>query len=363
MDSRFQWSMSLVELVGLSDVALIRHLQKMKILQKLRWCPHCKSGRLWPLKQHAGRGPAYRCRARGCQKFVLPHAGPPFFACSWGSAHVPLRTQAMVLFCCIARVDMGKIHILTSAGRKVVETLCRRWRQTLVRYVEHKQSQVCLGEGLKWSECEVDEVTCRGRRVGQKVTWYQYCGLLKRGDRRTLVLAKMKVKTTSVKLKGKGAGSTVSPGPITKAEWKKIADKYVKLRKVLLHCDGARAYKFSNIPGVVTDAVKHKRPKPIYSMLKKHVLPKDQLKAHVKVKSLPAREKEVVWVKTGTQLIDNCWRQLRAIGLPKSTKAEDQIVNRRVREFQWHHWNAEADKWAEAGHVFSDSHVQRMCRM
>ena len=262
MDSKYaaelrcqQWSMSLVELVGLSDVALIRHLQKMKILQKLRWCPHCKRGRLWPLKQHAGRGPAYRCRARGCQKFVLPHAG-----CSWGSAHVPLRTQAMVLFCCIARVDMGKIHILTSAGRKVVETLCRRWRQTLLRYVEHKQSQVCLGEGLKWSECEVDEVTCRGRRVGQKVTWYQYCGLLKRGDRRTLVLGKMKVKTTSVKLKGKGAGSTVSPGPITKAEWKKIADKYVKLRKVLLHCDGARAYKFSNIPGVVTDAVKHKRP-------------------------------------------------------------------------------------------------------
>ena len=65
------------------------------------------------------------------------------------------------------------------------------------------------------------------------MTWYQYCGLLKRGDRRTLILAKMKVKSTYIKRKGKGAGSAVSPGPITKKEWRSIANKFVKLRKAL----------------------------------------------------------------------------------------------------------------------------------
>ena len=74
-------------------------------------------------------------------------------------------------------------------------------------------------------------------------------------------------------------------------------------------------------------------------------------KAHTDLKKLPANEKEVVWVKKGTQLFDNCWRQLKLLGLPKSTKAEDGAVHYRVREFQWHHWNAESDKFKAAGDV------------
>jgi hypothetical protein len=284
----------------------------------------------------------------------LPHSRHPIFVASWGNSYVSLRQQALVLFCLVARVELGKIHLLTGLGRKVVESVAARWRKALVAYVEKKQMAIQLGDGKKWSQCEVDEVTCRGKRQGQKVTWFQYCGILKRGDRKTLVLAKMKVKSTYIKQKGKGKGSSVSPGPITKAEWRQVANKFVKNKKILLHCDGARAYRYGRIPGVIADSVKHKRPKPIYTALWRHILPKDQSKAHADIKDikkLRASEKEEVWVKKGTQLVDNVWQQLKLLGLPKSTKAEDNVVHFRVREFQWHHWTAEKDKWVAAGDV------------
>ena len=74
------------------------------------------------------------------------------------------------------------------------------------------------------------------------------------------------------------------------------------------------------------------------------VLPKNQSKAHTDLKKLPASEKETVWVKKGTQLVDNVWRQLKLLGLPKSTKAEEAIVHHRIREAE-----AEADEWRAAG--------------
>ena len=343
------WCTSLLTLAQLPERALIKHLLKIGMLQKFKCCPHCGRGGLSALRKDKSRGYVQRCRAKACQKFVLPHSHHPVFVTSWGNSHTPLREQVLVLFCNVARVEQGKIHVLTGVRRSVVEAVSARWRKALVAYVEKTQMAIKLGDGKKWSQCEVDEVTCRGKRQGQKVTWFQYCGLLKRGDRKTLVLAQMKVKATRIKQKGKGKGSAVSPGPITKTEWRHIANKFVKNKKILLHSDGARAYRYSRIPGVITDSVKHKRPKPIYTALWRHVLPKDQSKAHTDVKKLPASEKEIVWVKKGTQLVDNVWRQLKLLGLPKSTKAEDTIIHQRVREFQWHHWNAQADKWRAAG--------------
>lgn len=348
------WSTSLLRLSEQSERDLIRSLVKVRLLAKFVTCPHCGHGKLSRLRKDPHRGYVQRCSARACHKFVLPHSRHPIFVASWGNSYVSLRQQALVLFCLVARVELGKIHLLTGLGRKVVESVAARWRKALVAYVEKKQMAIQLGDGKKWSQCEVDEVTCRGKRQGQKVTWFQYCGILKRGARKTLVLAKMKVKSTYIKQKGKGKGSSVSPGPITKAEWRQVANKFVKNKKILLHCDGARAYRYGRIPGVIADSVKHKRPKPIYTALWRHILPKDQSKAHADIKDikkLPASEKEEVWVKKGTQLIDNVWRQLKLLGLPKSTKAEDNVVHFRVREFQWHHWTAEKDKWVAAGDV------------
>lgn len=108
-----------------------------------------------------------------------------------------------------------------------------------------------------------------------------------------MVLAKMKVKSTYIKQRGKGKCSAVSPGPITKTEWRHIANAYVKdKKKILLHSDGARAYRFCKIPGVIADSVKHERPKPIYTALWRHVLPKDPSKAHTDLKKLSSSEKK-----------------------------------------------------------------------
>ena len=46
-----------------------------------------------------------------------------------------------------------------------------------------------------------NEVTVKGKKTqnGKRITWYQYCGMLTRGDRKSLeslVLEKMKVKSS-----------------------------------------------------------------------------------------------------------------------------------------------------------------------
>ena len=61
----------------------------------------------------------------------------------------------------------------------------------------------------------------------------------------------------------------------------KFADKLkLRMRRILLHCDGARAYRFACIPGVMTTNVKHKRPMPIYVARKLMYLPRDTALAH-----------------------------------------------------------------------------------
>ena len=60
---------------------------------------------------------------------------------------------------------------------------------------------------------------------------------------------------------------------------------------------------------------------------------------------------EVIWVQTGAQLIDKMWRQLKLLGLPKSTKADEAKIESNVRIFQFHHWDAEVDKFKAASSV------------
>jgi hypothetical protein len=80
-------------------------------------------------------------------------------------------------------------------------------------------------------------------------------------------------------------------------------------QKVILHCHGARAYRFTKMPGVVIDRVKNQRPNPIYSAKFMHKLPKDHMKTHLKLKDQGPLENG--WVKTGTQMIDNVSKSLR----------------------------------------------------
>lgn len=263
-----------------------------------------------------------------CGKFVYPHTQHPVFSLADGKDKVPLNEQAQILFCRAAQSPSGQTGLLTGKKRQLVENLTRRWQNTVRKAVLKKQSKMRFGDQTKWTECEVDEVTCRGEKSqnGKRVTWFQYCGMLTRGDRRSLVLEKMRVKSTWVKRRGKGKGSMVSPGPITKREWLPLAKRWFRMRKIILHCDGARSYKFTKLPGMKTDHARHKRPKPIYAARKLHCLPRDYSKTH-----LPAERRgptDKLWVMTGTQLIDNFWQQLKNKGMPKTTIAEGDVKAR-----------------------------------
>lgn len=355
-----KWCMSFSKLASMTELETINHLTKVGILEKRKVCPACGHGSLTGLTKDRMRGWVQRCRSRRCHKFILPHAFHPIFNVPWGKNHISLNSQAQILFCLVSGVEASKAHILTGSSHKAVDNLLMRWLGTVSAFVEHEQSKIRLGGADEWTECEADEVTIRGKKdqSGKKVTWHQYCGILRRGDRRSLILHRMHSRTTSVKIHGKGMGSRVSPGPITKVEWKKIANRYLKNQKVLLHTDGARAYRFEKIAGVITDFVKHKRPRPVYSALWCHSLPRDQKKAHALAKH--KGEVDKVWVKKGTQIIDCVWKLLRKNGVPQNVKADASPIDRRVREWQWRHWNAEVDKWAALGPICTYS-FQRLC--
>ena len=158
-------------------------------------------------------------------------------------------------------------------------------------------------------------------------------------------------KITSLKRKGKqGQGSPASPGPISKKEWKEIGPPLLQHRKLILHTDGARAYRFLKISGVQTTQVKHKRPNPIYVARRLLHLPDDAAKLHVpRERRGPLRP---LWVKAGTQIIDGVWKVLRQ-HIPNNTKAEDSHLDCAVREFQWVYWNSGRDRWAALGDVFA----------
>ena len=60
-----------------------------------------------------------------------------------------------------------------------------------------------------------------------------------------------------------------------------------------------------------------------------------------------------MWVKAGTQHIDNVWKLLKSSGVPKNLACNDDLVENYTREFQWIFWNGERDKRRAMGGVFS----------
>ncbi len=99
---------------------------------------------------------------------------------------------------------------------------------------------------------------------------------------------------------------------------------------------------------------KHKRPNPIYAARKLVYLPRDERLAHKKyVDKTPAERANVdrIWVKTGTKIIDNVWRQLKTKHIPKELEVNENKIEEYVREGQRKHWLAEDDAWKAMGEV------------
>ena len=141
------------------------------------------------------------------------------------------------------------------------------------------------------------------------------------------------------KLRSPGAGA------IRKRECKPLARKWLVNRHVVLHSDGARSYKLK-VQGVVHDAAVHKSNrkivkgkvvwiKPNYSKVEKHILP----------------GRHVLFVKSGTQIVDRFWQKARKhikhSGLPVGSPG----LRVRIRSAQWLHWNQGADLWAKTAEM------------
>lgn len=78
----------------------------------------------------------------------------------------------------------------------------------------------------------------------KNTVWEQWGGIVQRGERRTLVLTRLDPEVTVKRSPG--------PGPMRKRDWTLTAHKYLKDRRVILHTDGAKAYKLK-LPGVLHD--------------------------------------------------------------------------------------------------------------
>ena len=83
---RARWTWDMNKIASMGEKALITQLTVdgfLKDWTKFK-CPHCSAGCVSPLQRRGGGSWAYRCRAAGCHKFILPHAKHPLFSTGWG---------------------------------------------------------------------------------------------------------------------------------------------------------------------------------------------------------------------------------------------------------------------------------------
>ena len=139
------------------------------------------------------------------------------------------------------------------------------------------------------------------------------------------------------------------PGAIRKIDWKPIALKWLKKRRVILHSDSARSYRMK-VEGMLHDAVVHKKRrvkrggkfvwvKPVYVKIFKHKLP----------------DGTVIKTKGGTQLIDRAWRFIKdPLRLNQHGKASSKQLIAQIRSAQYEYWHRNEDLWICTGKLLED---------
>ena len=201
-----------------------------------------------------------------------------------------------------------------------------------------------------------DEATFDRRDISQDVNfkhlvmnnkpttmWEQWAGVIHRGRPETLILSRLKPKLTVKRAPG--------PGAIRRTEWKTLGTKLLKDRKVVLHTDAARSYK-AKIAGVIHNKVVHakKRVKRNGKFIWQH--PK-----YVKVVThkIPKSNKKIV-VKSGTQIIDRCWRFLKdRVKVNQHTNAGSRQLCAKLRSAQYEYWYRNEDLWLKFGELCAEN--------
>ena len=310
-------------------------------------CPYCKCGCIMPLKKWKGSTGdwVYRCRKKGCQRFIYPHACHPVFKLADGKSHKPLRDQFRTLFGIVIGLSIGQNHLLWEDSKNFISDMSKRLDIAREKYVLKRERQIKFGDplGKQWRDVEADEVDLGKEFVGddgQTVEWQQWAGIVERGRPSSLVLFRTNCKRTSVRAPG--------PGPIKKRDWRPAAQKWLKDRNILLHTDGAKSYRIGmnrndQMPGIVHDYVVHK--------MKKRGDGKKMKARYVQLFSHCINGK-TIHAKGGTQIIDRCWVHIRKhINKRSTAKGGQRRYNSRVRSAQWTYWNMGKDLFEETGRM------------
>ncbi|CAK0803289.1 unnamed protein product [Prorocentrum cordatum] len=323
---RAAWASCIKDFVNRSEKFVINKLRRESIVPNREGatCPHCGEGVLGPLRDHGEKkgGWGHRCSRDWCTRHVAPQDFHPIFCKGTGQSFSSLAGQSAILFCAVAGCPQTTTRLLARRNHK-------------------------------WPDVEADEVDLgkmedpdAGPRTATPIIWEQWGGIVQRGAPESLVLFRLQPKKTKRRAPG--------PGPIRKADWAPLSKKWLKNRNVIFHTDGARSYKLKE-QGVVHNWVVHKKKKakvkgkwvwlkPSYSKKRYHDVP-DPLKAGAKKR---------IWVKTGTQIIDGVWRELRRF-VGKNKAVGSAHLMQKVRSFQWAHWNRGKDLWHETGAMLQEA--------
>jgi hypothetical protein len=233
------------------------------------------------------------------------------------------------------RLALGQNH-------KMIERIYASLFRCRQMYVEKEQHRIKFGLEQEWKDVEADEVDMRKSEGdpdvaprGKPAVWEQWGGVVERGNPRSLVLTRLPTRNTRKRAPG--------PGPIRKRDWKKTAEPYLKNRSVILHTDGAKAYKLK-LEGVLHDNVVHKKKKVMLRGKPVWIKPKfTKIVCH----RTPSGSK--VWCQAGTQIIDRVWSWIKTHLKHNTCAVGSNALRRSIRSAQWTYWHRGKDLWLETG--------------
>ena len=280
---------------------LIQILNQDKLLRSWtgKTCPTCAHGVLGKAEYRKDRDQwIHRCNSKGCQARIRVEDHHPIFFSASGSSKTSLGLQAAILYCSVSGVPRNAAHLILDVDHKAVERIYTNRELAMAQHVRMKESKICYGckNGSDWKDVEADEVDIgKGEVEGQpnKVEWEQWGGLVERGRPESLRLYKLKPALTKKRAPG--------PGPIRKKDWKPIAQKILANKKVILHTDGARAYKLK-LDQVIHCNVVHKKKRVTVNGKTAWQKPH-----YTKVYNIKLPSGKDLKVKSGTQIIDRFW--------------------------------------------------------
>ncbi|CAE7881767.1 unnamed protein product [Symbiodinium necroappetens] len=204
-------------------------------------------------------------------------------------------------------------------------------------FVEKEKKKIVFGDGKNWKDVEADTWDNIGTylRVIIDEATFDKRDISNELDFKLL----MRNKNISIMWEqGLGVFKEDIHRAIRRIEWKQIGTKLLKesfmIDDRVVHCR-IRVKKNG----------KYTWMQPKYVSIVKHTLPKS---------------KKILFVKSGTQVIDRCWRVLKdRIHINQHSKAGSHLLRAKLRAAQYEYWYRNTDLWIKCGELCAD-HMKQL---